>query len=311
MTPPVRSAGHPHREWAGSAARWAHDHAEEAAEFAFHGGGDAPGRLVEVLGRGGLAAYGVVHLLLAVLGLQLAAGAEEIEVDQYGAVAALASVGFAGVLVLVVCVAGLVAFAAWQVCAAAVGFRWVSGGERFRKRVGAVAKTIAVLAVAVAAIRVVVGDPSTGRVGPQLLVASLLALPGGRLLVAAVAVTVLVIAGSMVYTGLARTFLGDLVEDVPAGVRRLAAVLGAVGNLARALAFGAVGALFAVAAVRGDPAGVGGFDLALRALVSQWQGVAPLLVVSAGFAAFGTYCLIDARYRRAGGLDRATAPPGR
>lgn len=307
----MTSTGSQHEPWAGHAAHWAHEQAEEAADYAFHGGGDAPGRLVEALGRVGLVAYGVVHLLLAGLGIQLAAGAEPIEVDQYGAVAVVASVGPVGTVLLVVFVAGLLAFAAWQVCAAAVGFRWVSGGERFRKRVGAIAKTIAVLAVAVVAVRVVVGDPSTGRAGPQLLVTWLLALPAGRLLVAAVALTVLVIAGSMVYTGLARTFLGDLVTDLPVGVHRTAEILGAVGNLARALAFGAIGALFGMAALRGDPAGVGGFDTALRALSSQWQGVAPLLVVSAGFAAFGAYCLIDARYRRAGGLDRGTAPPGR
>lgn len=307
MTP----TGSQHEPWAGHAAHRAHEHAEEAADYAFHGGGDAPGRLAESLGRFGLVAYGVVHLLVAGLGLQLAAGAEPIEVDQYGAVAAVASIGPLGLLLLVVFVAGLLAFAAWQVCAAAIGFRWVSGGERFRKRVGAVAKTIAVLAVAVVAVRVVVGDPSTGRAGPQLLVTWLLALPGGRLLVAAVALTVLVIAGSMVYTGLARTFLGDLVERIPVGVRRTAEILGAFGNLARALAFGAVGVLFGVAALRDDPAGVGGFDAALRALSTQWQGVAPLAVVSAGFAAFGVYCLIDAWYRRAGGLDRGTAPPRR
>jgi hypothetical protein len=307
----MTSTGSQHEPWAGHAAHWAHEHAEEAADYAFHGGGDAPGRLAESLGRVGLVAYGVVHLLVAGLGFQLAAGAEPIEVDQYGAVAAVASVGPVGTLLLVAFVAGLLAFAAWQVCAAAVGFRWVSGGERFRKRVGAVAKTIAVLAVAVVAVRVVIGDPSTGRAGPQMLVTWLLALPGGRLLVAAVAVTVLVIAGSMVYTGLARTFLGDLVTDLPAGVRRTAEILGAVGNLARALAFAAVGVLFGMAALHDDPAGVGGFDAALRALTSQWEGVAPLLVVSAGFAAFGVYCLIDARYRRAGGLDRGTAPPGR
>ena len=53
-------------------------------------------------------------------------------------------------LLLVVFVAGLVAFAAWQIAATVAGFRWVSGGERFRKRVGAASKAVAVLAVALA-----------------------------------------------------------------------------------------------------------------------------------------------------------------
>jgi hypothetical protein len=75
-------------------------------------------------------------------------------------------------------------------------------------------------------------------------------------------------------------------------------VLGAAGNLARAVAFGAVGVLFAIAALRGDPSRVGGLDAALRELVSRWQGVTPLVAVSLGLGAFGVYCVLDARYRR-------------
>jgi len=275
------------------------DAAEEAVDRTLHGGGDAPSRLVELLGRAGLVAYGAVHLLVAGLGLRLALGVRSAEVDQQGAVAAVASVGALGVLLLVVFVAGLVAFAAWQIAAAVAGFRWVSGGERFRKRVGAASKAVAVLAVALAAARSVLGDQQNGRAGPQKLVTWLLALPAGNLLVAAVAITVMVIAGTMVYTGVARTFMGDLVDDMPAGARRAAVVLGAVGNVARAAAFAAVGVLFAVAALRGDPARVGGLDAALRELVSRWQGVSPLVLISLGIAAFGLYCVLDARYRRA------------
>lgn len=275
------------------------DAAEEAVDRTLHGGGDAPSRLVELLGRAGLVAYGAVHLLVAGLGLRLALGVRSAEVDQQGAVGAVASVGTLGVLLLVVFVAGLVAFAAWQIAAAVAGFRWVSGGERFRKRVGAAAKAVAVLAVALAAARSVLGDPQDGGAGPQKLVTWLLTLPAGALLVAAVAVTVMVIAGTMVYTGVARTFMGDLVDDMPAGARRAAVVLGAVGNVARAVAFGAVGVLFALAALRGDPARVGGLDAALRELVSRWQGVSPLVLISLGIAAFALYCVLDARYRRA------------
>ncbi|GAA4934017.1 uncharacterized protein DUF1206 [Actinomycetospora succinea] len=270
----------------------------EAADRTVHGGGDAPSRLVEVLGRAGLVAYGVVHLLVAGLGLRLAFGSAA-EVDQQGAVSAVASVGVAGVVVLVLFVAGLVAFAAWQVTAAVAGFRWVSGGERFRKRVGAASKAIAVLAIAVVAARTVLGDAASGRAGPQRLVASLLALPAGNLLVGAVAITILVIAGTMVYTGIARTFMGDLIDDLPTWAHRAGVVLGAVGNIARALAFGAVGVLFAVGAVQADPERVGGLDQALRAVVGRWQGVTPLVAISLGLAAFGLYCGLDARYRRA------------
>ena len=38
---------------------------------------------------------------------------------------------------------------------------------------------------------------------------------------------------------------------------------------------------------------------ALRGLAGAGWGATPLLVVSAGLACFGVYCLLDARYRRA------------
>ena len=50
---------------------------------------DAPGHWSEVLGRVGLGAYGVVHLLLGWLAAAIATLGEQSSVDQPGAVAAL------------------------------------------------------------------------------------------------------------------------------------------------------------------------------------------------------------------------------
>lgn len=278
----------------------AEDVARDAAEKVVSGGGDAPSRAVELLGRVGLVAYGVVHLVVAGLGVRLVLGSRGQEVDQRGAVAALASFGPVGTVVLAVCVAGLVSFALWQSAATVAGFRWTSGGERVRKRVGAGAKAVSVLAIAVVACRFLIGDPGpSGRAGPQIAAKSLLELPGGRWLVAGLAAFVLVVAATMVYTGVARTFLGDLVDDVPPRVRSVAAVLGAYGNLARAVVFGVVGALFVEAAVHTDPRRTGGVNEALRELATAGWGVLPMLVVVTGLAAFGVYCFVDARYRRA------------
>ena len=274
--------------------------ARDAAEKVVSGGGDAPSRAVEVLGRVGLVAYGLVHLVVAGLGVRLAFGARGHEVDQRGAIAALASFGTLGAVVLVVCIAGLASFALWQASAVVAGFRWTTGGERLRKRVGAAAKAISVLTIAAVAVRFLLGDPGpSGGSRSRAAAASLLELPAGRWLVAALAGFVLVVAGTMVYTGLARTFLGDLVDGLPRRVRQVAVVLGSFGNVARAVVFGVVGVLFVEAAVLGDPNRSGGIDKGLRSLVGAWRGVLPLLVVSAGLAAFGVYCFIDARYRRA------------
>jgi hypothetical protein len=41
-----------------------------------------------------------------------------------------------------------------------------------------------------------------------------------------------------------------------------------------------------------------GLDAALTTLATQPYGTALLLIVAAGLACFGLYCLFDARYRR-------------
>ena len=69
--------------------------------------------------------------------------------------------------------------------------------------------------------------------------------------------------------------------------------------------YGIAGILVVVAAVRSDPSKATGLDTALKTLAAQPYGVVLLVIVALGLAAFGVYCLFDARYRRAGrrGVD--------
>lgn len=111
---------------------------------------------------------------------------------------------------------------------------------------------------------------------------------------------IVVVAGAMTYTGVRRTFMGDLdVRRVPGALRRLIEVVGALGHLARALALAVVGVMVAVAAVMSDAEQAGGLDAALRVLGGTALGPALLVVVALGFGAFGFYCVADAALRRA------------
>jgi uncharacterized protein DUF1206 len=263
------------------------------------GRSDAPGRLVDVLGRIGLVGYGVVHLVVAWLALQVAFGVPDAPPDAAGAVGTIARTP-GGVLALAVAVVGLVAFALWQVVAAAVGFRWVYGNERMRKRVGAVAKSIAVTGLAGIVLEYLTGMASVEATTVQQLAAHVLELPAGRLLLGVAAAVLVGIAGAMTYTGVRRTFMGDLdVHRLAPGVQQAIEVAGAAGHLARALAIGVVGGLAGTAALFADPARAGGLDAALRALGSTAAGTWLLAVVAAGFAAFGLFCMADAATRRA------------
>ena len=263
------------------------------------GPSDAPGPVVDALGRLGLLGYGIVHVLVAWLALQVAFGVPDLAPDAQGAVGTIAA-RRGGALVLVIAVVGLLSFALWQLAAAVLGFRWVGGGERFRKRVGAVAKATAMTGLAVLIVNYLTGLGSDQPSTAAALAGQLLALPAGRLLLGLVAVVILVIAGAMTYTGVRRTFMGDLdVRRLGPITERLVELVGAVGHLARAAALAVVGVLAGAAALFADPERAGGLDAALRALGSTALGSSLLVVVAAGFAAFGLFCIVDAATRRA------------
>jgi hypothetical protein len=263
------------------------------------GRSDAPGRLVDVFGRIGLAGYGVVHLLVAWLALEIAFGVPEAPADAEGAVGTIARTP-GGLIALGLAAVGLFAFALWQVSAAAVGFGWVHGAERLRKRVGAVSKAIAMSALAIVVADYLLDVGSTGGTTAQSVAAGVLALPAGRVLLGLGGGTILVIAGAMTYTGVRRTFMGDLdVRHLGPAARQAIEVVGAAGHLARALALGVIGVLAGTAALSANPARAGGLDAALHTLSGTAPGTSLLVVVAVGFAAFGLFCLADAATRRA------------
>jgi uncharacterized protein DUF1206 len=263
------------------------------------GRSDAPGQVVDTLGRIGLVGYGVVHLLVAWLALAVAFGIPDAPPDPQGAIATIAGTP-GGTLALGLLAVGLIAFALWQVTAAAIGFRWVSGGERLRKRSGAVAKSIATGGLAVVIIDSLVDRGAPRETTAQSLAAATLALPAGRFLLGVVAVVILVLAGMMTYTGVRRTFMGDLdVRRLGPAARHAIEVLGVLGHLSRALALAVIGLLAVGAALWADPNLAGGLDAALYALGDTWLGAWLLIVVAVGFGAYGLFCVADAATRRA------------
>jgi hypothetical protein len=262
------------------------------------GEGEAPNRVVELLGRVGMASYGLVHLLIGVIAVQIAVRGGG-QADQQGALSTLATEPFGFALIIVI-VVGLVAFGIWQGLAAATGFRWASGWDRTQRRIAAGATAIGVLFVALIGVQLLVtGSSGSSSSGSQQTTAGLLALPGGRLIVGVVALVVLVIAGATAWTGVRGDFAEDLNwSRLPEALRRPAYWLGIAGHALRAVAFAVMAVLFGVAAVRNDPAWAGGIDAALKALAAQPFGPLLLLVVALGFVAYGLYCGGDAWARR-------------
>lgn len=262
----------------------------------------ADGDGLEHLARVGLVSYGVIHVVLAWLALQLAWGTSSASPDQTGALATLAESPVGKPLLWVVAI-GLIALAAWQ---ALEVLRWrsgwsASGDQRttaVKRSVKAVAKTVVYAALAVLAIRVATGSSgSSSGAQQQDTVAGVFGWPGGRWLVGAAGLVVVGVGVYHVWKGLAKRFLKeiDLAQAPPSAVR-LVTRLGQVGYPGKGIALGVVGGLFVHAAVTFDPADASGLDGALRTILEAPFGQFLLTLVALGIAAFGAYLFVRARY---------------
>jgi hypothetical protein len=257
---------------------------------------------LEHLARIGLVAYGVVHLLIAWLAVQLAwgVGGSSAQADQGGALATLAQQPFGTVLLWVVAL-GMVALAVWQ---AAEALRWrgrLSAHGDARKEaavkvVKSVAKAVVYAAIAVLAVRYATGGGQSGG-QQQQTAAGIFGLPAGRWLVGLIGLVIVGIGAYLVHKGLTKRFLQEIdLREAPAKATRLVTRLGQAGYPAKGIAFGLVGALLVWAAVTYDPADASGLDGALRSILSVPFGQWLLTLVALGIAAFGAFCLVRARY---------------
>jgi hypothetical protein len=251
---------------------------------------------VVLLGRGGLVAYGVVHLLVAALAVQVALGDRE-RVDKKGALQAIAEQG-PGVALLWVITVGLGALVVWQLAEAVWGHRGAPIGNRvLRTAVNlAEAALFGVLAWSAASIAASGGAPSK----QPSFATVVFGLPGGPFVVGLAGGGLVVGGGYAVYRGIKHAFLRDL-DLAGAGLNRsqLVTRIGQVGWSALGVAYGIPGVLLVVAAVRFDPAQPTGLDAGLQAVADQPYGPVVLAVLALGLVAFGVHCFFDARYRKA------------
>ena len=260
------------------------------------------GETLEHLARVGLVAYGVVHLLVAWLALQLAwGGGNGQPADQSGALATLAQQP-RGTPLLWILGLGLIALAAWQAAEVA---RWRSGwsasGElrtRALKKSGkAVAKAVVYAALAVLAIRFATGAGRSSAQQQQETTAGVFGWPGGRFLVTAAGLVLIGIGVHHVHKGLTKRFLKeiDLLSASPRATR-LVTRLGQAGFPAKGVALALVGGLLVYAALTVDPAKATGLDGALHTVLQAPFGQVLLTVVALGIAGFGAFCFVRARH---------------
>src|SRR3712207_2403130 len=232
------------------------------------GKGDA----LEHLARVGLLAYGVVHLLVAWLALQLAWGGGGQSADQSGAMATVADSPVGKPLLWVIAV-GMIALAAWQ---AAEIIRWRSGWSAsgkarttaLRRSARALVKAVVYAALAVLAIKFATGSGTSSSQSQQQTTAGVFGWPAGQWLVGAAGLVLIGVGAWHVRKGVNKHFLKqiDTSKASPAALT-LVTRLGQVGFPGKGVALAAVGALLIWAAVTFDPSKARGLDGAMREIL--------------------------------------------
>jgi hypothetical protein len=254
----------------------------------------------EALDKGvriGLVAYGVVHLIVAWLALQLVFGGGGGKASQQGAFAQLAKQP-GGEIALFVVAVGLAALVVWQALDAAFGHRDAEGGKRVFKRVGSAGKAVVYAVLAVNAVTTALGSGGGGR-STKSMTARVMSAPGGQLLVGAVGLGVVALGGYLCYRGFKAKFVKHLDVDGRSGDRgRPIVMFGRVGYIGKGLSLASVGVLFVLAAVQHRPGDSGGLDAALHQLLQQSFGSVLVLAIGLALACFGVYCFAWSRHLR-------------
>ncbi len=253
------------------------------------------------LARFGMVARGVLYVVVALLALRIATGDFDERADKQGALQAVVRQPLGKVLIVALAV-GFAGYALWRFVEAVLGPPNERDARKATfKRLGYAARGLLYTALFASTAKLLVGADE-GEEKENVATdwtARVLDWPGGRWLVAAVGIGVVVAGGYVGWRGLKQKFAKKLKGyEMDTDERKWILRLGTVGSIARMVVFVLIGVLLVVAAVQADPGEAGGIDGALRRLASHEYGPALLGVLAFGLAAFGFYSFAEARYRR-------------
>ncbi len=256
----------------------------------------ASSQSVEWLGRAGLLARAVVYGIVAVLAIQVAAGAGGETTDQQGALSEIARQSFGKILLVLVAI-GLAGYAIWRFVRAVVG-RGPESEEDGKERIGGVVAGIVYALLCVSAVRILIGaggsqsntDKTTGGV---------LGWPGGTWIIGIVGVIIIGVGLHQGYKGISKGFLEDSkVGQMRQQTRKVFTAVGVFGHLARMVVFALMGTFLVKAAIEYDPDEAIGLDGALAKIAGYSYGPVLLGIVAFGLLGFAVFSAMESRYRR-------------
>lgn len=244
--------------------------------------------------RVGLVTYGVVHLTIAWLALQLAFGDSTGSASSTGALQRVSRQPM-GELTIWLIALGMLLLVVWRLIEAASGHREHDGGDRLKKRLGSLGKAVLYGSIAVSAFKVAIGAGSSSS--SDSTTARLMDLPGGQFLVGLVGLAIIGYGLFQIRRGLSEKFKEHLTSEGRNGdAGRAYVLLGKAGYCAKGTAVLIVGGLFGYAAITHDARKSGGLDQALHHVLQQPFGPYLLGLIAVGIGCYGVFCFARARY---------------
>jgi putative Mn2+ efflux pump MntP len=237
----------------------------------------------ERVARGGFAASGVLHLLLAFIVARLALGTGG-NADQSGALATLAAQPGGAVMLWVAAVV-LAALGVWYLVETFLE-------HDVKHRVKSAAVGIVYLALAVSAGKFAMGSGQSSGQQNAGLSAQMMQSLWGKAVLVVVALVVISVGGYHVHKGASKKFLKDL--NVAGGTA--ITWIGIIGYVAKGVVLAGAGILVLVATFTADPAKASGIDAAVKTLGGAPFGKILLLIAAFGLAAYGAYGFIRSRH---------------
>ena len=248
------------------------------------------------LARAGLAARGVLYILIGWVAILVAFGqTSSNQANQAGALHLLAKQPF-GLVLLWLLGIGFAGYALWRLSEAAFG---VTGeGNGAGPRLKSLVRGVVYAFFAYLTFQIIAGTAGNSAKKQQDLTAKVMHHPGGQVLIGIVGAVIVAVGVALVLEGLRRKFLKHLqTSQMSPQTRRVVERLGTIGTAARGVVFALAGVLVIDAAITYKPAKAGGIDKALLTLRDQPFGQVLLILAALGLIIFGIYGLCEARWR--------------
>jgi hypothetical protein len=250
----------------------------------------------QLLARTGLAARGVIYVLIGLVAILVALGKTTQQADQRGALQLLSGKPYGLVSLWLLCI-GFAAYALWRLSEAAFGVTVDGNGAGARLK--SLARAVVYGSLAVTTFSVISGAKRSQSGQEQDWTAKVMSHPGGRWAVGIAGAVIVVVGVILVLDGVKRKFAKYLrTGEMSPATRRVVLRIGTIGTVARGLVFALTGALVIEAAVTYQPSKAGGLDTALKTLRDQPFGMFALIAAGLGLIVFGVYGLCEARWRK-------------